>query len=276
MTSRSAVTTTQAAAAKATEAADTLMAWLRAQPGGRERVAPAAAPVAGGPEADSDANPVQLVPTAARQKRSDPPEAATSAPAEPSRGEPRAPLRLAHTDWLHHRLLITGPAVVLEAFRTAAAGAGTVPWHLDLDRMEEDLFHLLVTKSSRSLSLAGARILAGQLRTAAAQRHALTVARVDQSRVCQFDLHALIPVPNAILRRGPDDPQALPWLWTHWGTTEMLRHVAGKKPMPQSDGDERHLKRQFGSSPSGRRALAQIAAGWPALRFDLRPTYDPL
>jgi hypothetical protein len=88
--------------------------------------------------------------------------------------------------------------------------------------------------------------------------------------------HALIPVPNAILRRGPDDPQALPWLWTHWGTTEMLRHVAGKKPMPQSDGDERHLKRQFGSSPSGRRALAQIAAGWPALRFDLRPTYDPL
>ena len=86
MTRRSAVTTTQAAAAKATEAADTLIAWLRAQPGGRERVAPAAVPVAERPEADSDANPVPLVPTAASPKRADPPEAATSAPA---RAKPR-------------------------------------------------------------------------------------------------------------------------------------------------------------------------------------------
>ena len=77
------------------------------------------------------------------------------------------PLRLTHTDWLHHRLLITGSAADLAAFRQAAAGAGTIPWCLDLDRMEEDFFHLLVAPPragalippARSVSLAGARIL---------------------------------------------------------------------------------------------------------------------
>jgi hypothetical protein len=33
-------------------------------------------------------------------------------------------------------------------------------------------------------------------------------------------------VPDAVLRRGPDDPVALDWLWAHWGTTQTLRHVA--------------------------------------------------
>jgi hypothetical protein len=281
MTRRSAVTATQAAVAKATEAADTLMEWLRAQPGGGQQVAPAALPAAERPAVDGGANPAPLVPTAASPVRADPPEAAAPA-AEPSRGEPCAPLRLAHTDWLHHRLLITGSAAELEAFRTAAAGAGTVPWHLDLDRMEEDLFHLLVAGSSRSLSLRGGRILAGQLRAAVARRHALAVARVGQSRVCPFDLHALVPVPASILRRGPDDPEALTWLWTHWGTTELLRHVAE---------DETAAAMRRGRAAPGEavwgltfwsadwtpwRALAQIAAGWPALRFDVRPTYDPL
>ena len=54
-----------------------------------------------------------------------------------------APMRLAHTDWLHHRLAIIGAADQLAAFRRAAAGAGIIPWQIDLDRMEEDVFHLL-------------------------------------------------------------------------------------------------------------------------------------
>lgn len=53
--------------------------------------------------------------------------------------------------------------------RTAATGAGIIPWHIDFDQMEEDLFHLLIapparagalTSSTRSVSLAGAQILA--------------------------------------------------------------------------------------------------------------------
>jgi hypothetical protein len=283
MTRRSAVTTTQAVAAKATEAADTLMAWLRAQPSGGARVAAAALPAAERPAADGSANPVPLVSTAAPPKPANSAEAATPTPAvELNRREPCAPLRLPHTDWLHHWLQITGPAVELEAFRTAAAGAGTVPWHLDLDRTEEDLFHQLIAGSSRSLSLAGARILAGQLREAAAKRHALAVARVGQSRVCPFDLHALIPVPDATLRHGPYDPQAQAWLWTHWGTTEMLRHVtedetdAAKRRGRAAPGEAVWVLTFWSADWTPWRALAQITAGWPTLRFDIRPTYDSL
>jgi len=69
------------------------------------------------------------------------------------RGVRHAPLRLAHPDWLHHRLLVAGPAADLATFRQAAAGAGTIPWQLDLDRMEEDLFHLLVAPPPRAGAL---------------------------------------------------------------------------------------------------------------------------
>ena len=64
----------------------------------------------------------------------------------PSARMPNAgtPMRLAHTDWLHHRLAITGTADQLAAFRHAAAGTEIIPRQIDLDRMEEDVFHLLV------------------------------------------------------------------------------------------------------------------------------------
>jgi hypothetical protein len=180
------VTATQAAT-KAIEAADSLMAWLRAQPRGSERVAaaPASAEKAQTGAVNDDLaardNPASLAQSV------DPPGAAAPAPADGlSRHEPNAPLRLAHTDWLHHRLRIAGPVTELAALREAAAGAGTIPWHLDLDGMEEDLFHLLVVRAARRLSLAGARILAGQLRAAVARRHALAVGRVGGSGACPF------------------------------------------------------------------------------------------
>jgi hypothetical protein len=42
---------------------------------------------------------------------------------------------------------------------------------------------------------------------------------------CPFDLNALVPIPPDMLRRGPDDPTVVVWLWHHWGTTWMLRAV---------------------------------------------------
>jgi hypothetical protein len=151
--------------------------------------------------------PDPLVAAATQTEQPDLGSAATAAPShDPIRSERGSALRLDHTDWLHHRLLITGPAADLVCLRAAACGAGTVPWHLDFDRLEEDLFHLLVapparagelSSHSRSLSLAGARILAGQLRVAAARRHAFAVARVGHSEACPFDLHALVPVPSS-------------------------------------------------------------------------------
>ena len=134
-------------------------------------------------------------------------------------------------------------------------------------------------QQQRSLSLAGARILAGQLRDAAARRHDLALARVGHTRACPFDLHALLPVPADILRRGPDDPVALAWLWAHWGTTDALRHVtAAPAAVPdrrRTDARAVVLTVHFWSADwSPWRALAAIGEGFPGLRFDLQPSYD--
>ena len=104
----------------------------------------------------------------------------TSSSAEAA--ENAAPLRLAHPDWLHHQLTIRGPGEALAALRGAAAGA--ISWRLDLARIEEDWFHLLMAPPApqqRSLSAAGARILARQLREAAEHRHRLALSRVGRS-----------------------------------------------------------------------------------------------
>ena len=210
-------------------------------------------------------------------------------------------LRPAHTDWLHHRLLVAGPAGALADFQAAARGSGTVPWRLDLDRMEEDLFLLLAAPpppQRRRLSLAGARILAGQLRSNAERRHAAAMARVGQSlaetqgqpqtaarfrrvcgRACALDLHALVPVPPCVLQLGPDHPEALAWLRAHWGTTAALRHVAAEPVLPRraAPGDPVTFRLSFWSADwTPWQALATVAARWPALRFDVRPTYGLL
>ncbi len=189
------------------------------------------------------------------------------------------PLRLPHPDWLFHRLVVTGPVATMAAFRAAASGAGTIPWRLDLASLEEDWFHLLVNPTHRALSLAGARVLAGQLREAVEHRHAVAVARVGHIQACPFDLHALVPVPAAILHLGPDHPDALAWLWQHWGTTQALRHVAPdtvptRMPAPMLAAGEGRLQLSFWSADwTPWRALTRIRGDWPSLRFDMQPDY---
>ena len=280
----------RSAAAKATEAADAVLDWLRTQP---RAAVPEILPIAHAAERSG-------------QNADDTPDAdlppATAGAPDPMAAGPRAaralgkgptengvPLRLAHTDWLHHRLTISGPEDGVAAFRTAAAGAGIIPWQLDLDRMEEDFFHLLVapptlpgslTPQRRTLSLAGARIVAGQLREAVAHHHQLAVARVGSSRACPFDLHALAPVPDDILQRGPDDPESGAWLWQRWGTTEALRHVTEDAAVSEQERRRQEPAQaafcmQFWSTDwTPWRALARLAEDWPALRFDMRPTSD--
>jgi hypothetical protein len=158
-------------------------------------------------------------------------------------------MRLAHTDWLHHRLTITGAADRLAALRRAAAGAGIIPWQIDLDRMEEDVFHLLVAPPRpqlRTLSVAGARVLAGQLHEAVGRRHEHAVAHVGVSQACPFDLHALVPVIDEVLQLGPDDPAAFALLWEHWDTTQPLRHVA--EDIVASQGQRRDDNGRIGSA----------------------------
>ncbi len=260
----------RSAASRADRAAEALDAFLSDRPaavGAALGQATVSSQEAGGVLSDS----VRL-PTQARASQTGP--AAVQAVAAGT------PLCLPHTDWLFHRLVVTGPVATVAAFRAAAAGAGTIPWRLDGDSLEEDWFHLLVNPAHRALSLAGARMLAGQLREAVKHRHAAAVARVGHSRACPLDLHALLPVPAAILHLGPNHPDALTWLWQHWGTTQALRHVAPdtaptRTPAPQRAVGKDRLPLSFWSADwTPWRAFERIRTEWPTLRFDLQPHYD--
>jgi hypothetical protein len=283
---------TRSAAAKASAAADALLDFLRTQPRvPQQHIPPDAAPDPRGadapPCADAVLPPADVTrPDAPADARPRPgPAPDPPAPPRPETTSRDAPQRLAHTDWLHHRLTITGPAAALAGFRAAAAGGGIIPWQLDRDRIAEDFFHLLAAPPApqqRSLSLAGARVVAGQLGDAVARRHDMAVSLVGDSRACPFDLHKLVPVPEKILRLGPDDPVSVRWLWEYWGTTRELRHVTAEIAAPDASRQHRpaagggEIRVRFWSadwSPS--RALAAIAGDFPALRFALRPSYDP-
>jgi hypothetical protein len=190
-------------------------------------------------------------------------------------------LALPHPDWLYHHLRVRGDPAAIAAFRAAAAGAGVLPWRHDLGPAAEDWFHLLVAPPApqqRSLSLAGARILAGQLRDAAEARQRLVAERAAASRSCPFDLHRLLPVPDRLLRLGPDHPETRAWLWEHWGTTEALRHVV-ELPVP-GRGEPRRRDPGlvwvgfWAADWTPWRALLQLRARWPGLRIELRPFYD--
>lgn len=200
---------------------------------------------------------------------------------DPQPEEAGPPLWLAHTDWLHHRLTISGPEGTIAALRASGAGAGVIPWQLDLDRMAEDWFHRLLAPSDGTpgrLGAAGARILAAQLREAVERRHQLALSHVGRSRACAFDLHALLPVSDAILRLGPDHPQALAWLWRHWGTTQALRHVTAVPGQPKRSaaavGQGIWHLRFWSADWTPWRALATLADRWPTLHFEAKPTYD--
>jgi hypothetical protein len=126
-------------------------------------------------------------------------------------------------DWWFYHLTISGPAATVDAFAAAARGSGITPWQLDYAAIEEDIFaHAVSQPASRrkKLTVEGCRILARQFREKVEMRQARAAALVGQSMACPFDLHALLPVPEAILLLGPTHPTALSWLAAQWGITD--------------------------------------------------------
>ena len=101
------------------------------------------------------------------------------------------------------------------------------PWHLDYAAVEEDIFVLCgfsaAGTAAGSLTVEGCRILARQFREMVEVRQARAAAMlIGQSLgLAPFDLHALLPVPDAeILQLGPyPSSRPLAWLSAHWGIT---------------------------------------------------------
>ena len=217
----------------------------------------------------------------------------TPAPKPKPRGRPpaasRQQLAMTHPAWLYHHLTITGPTGTVKAFAAAARGSGVVPWQLDGAALEEDVFNLAAAQppAQRRLGIEGCRILARQVRDRAEARQARAAALVGRSlaetqgvcgRACLFDLHALLPVPDAVLQLGPNPPQASACLRENWGTADKLRQVAGR---PDARPGRRlpwgHAVLGYGFFTAGdtpRAAVAQLTARWPALRFVLQPRPD--
>jgi hypothetical protein len=186
-------------------------------------------------------------------------------------------LALPTPDWLAHTLTVSGPARDVTRFQDAAAGAGVIPWHYDLDRMQEDWFHhmLVPGPATREISVEGARILAETYRGLVGAHHERVLAVVGHSRACPLDLYALVPIPDRILRLGPDDPAGLLWLWENWGTTRSLKQVR-----ILTDTADRRLRRSgrldyafLSADWTPWQAILTIQAQWPALEFDVRPNY---
>ena len=190
---------------------------------------------------------------------------------------PSAPAATPGTGWRYHHLTISGPAEAVDAFAAAARGAGVTPWRLDFGMLEEDIFHLAAAQPAarRNLTIAGCRILARQFRERVEHRQGRAVALVGRGQGCPFDLHALLPVPDAVLDLGPTHPEALAWLAAHWGVTDRLRQVARlnrPKPGRRLPSGARVIGYGFftaDETPTA--AVATLAARWPALHFRLQP-----
>jgi hypothetical protein len=193
-------------------------------------------------------------------------------------GSPAAP------GWLYHHLTISGPAAHRETFAAAARGAGVVPWRLDGGEIEETVFALAVSQPARArtLTVEGCRILARQFRDRAEARQAQAAALVGRSLACPFDLHTLLPVPDAILQLGPSHPSALAWLTENWGVSDRLRQVVERAKPTTGRASTRgrgrlangHAVTGYGFFTAGdtpQAAIERLAAQWPGLRFLLVP-----
>ena len=179
-----------------------------------------------------------------------------------------------HTEWRPFRLTVHGSAEAVAAFVAAAAGPGVTPWQVDFAAMEEDVFHRLASLYPRTgrLSLEGCRVFAAQLRERAEDRHRRVLVAAEGSRARPLDLHALLPVPAAVLALGPDHPDALQWLRTHWGTEELRRveRLSGS-PGRQPKGQAEVRYGFFAADAGPVAAVRRLAKAWPDLQLDLQP-----
>jgi hypothetical protein len=194
--------------------------------------------------------------------------------APPASAKLRNVLCLPNPEWLPHELMVSGPQAALARFREAASGPGCIPWVIDYQRVEEDwVFDMLTPPpAERGISVEGARILARQLRDRLELQDMQAAEVAFASAACPLDLHALVPIPDRILSLGPNDPNAVNWLWENWGTTWALRGVeeiaSARETATRSEKSERRY-RFWSADWTPWRALSSIQSRWPEMTFQI-------
>jgi hypothetical protein len=184
-------------------------------------------------------------------------------------------LCLPNPEWLPQILTVAGPSAEVAAFRAAASGSGAVAWQRDHGRLEEDWVHALLAPppAERGISVQGARIVAGEMR-ALIETYEARASDHAHRRCCPLDLNALVPIPDKMLRLGPDDPAVLAWLWENWGTTWMLRDVEimpiARAEVPIPEGHDAVRYRFWSADWTPWRALATVRARWPGLTLHVK------
>jgi|SRR5271165_6304729 len=194
--------------------------------------------------------------------------------APPASAKLKNVLCLPNPEWLAHELTVSGPQAALSRFSEAASGPGCIPWVIDYERVEEDWVLEMLTPppAERGISLEGARILARQLRERVELQDMQAAEVAFASKACPLDLHALVPIPDRILSRGPNDPDAVSWLWENWGTTWALRCVEEITSAEQAEARSAkgELRYRFWSADwTPWRALSSIKSRWPEMMFQI-------
>jgi hypothetical protein len=182
----------------------------------------------------------------------------------------------AHDERLFHHLIVVGPAEDIALFQEAARGPGSIPWRLDYDAIEEDIFNLTVSQppAVRGVSVEYCRAQARQFVERVQAREARVAERAGSGRGCPFDLQVLLPVPSDILEMGMRHPAAIAWLAQHWGTEHRLLQVAisgQARPGRRIPDGSRFLGYSFFTVDHAPKAAVEtIARSRPRLSFTLR------
>lgn len=127
-------------------------------------------------------------------------------------------------EFIWNKLEVNGPAERLHAFLAAASGPGFIDWRPEWYSIYEQIYFGVMASGAPSWQAASR--LAGKLRDRfwRAHEHERRAAEIDPHRL-PFDLNALIPIPEAVLRQG-FFPAGQAWLKAQWGIPWHLRQVS--------------------------------------------------
>jgi hypothetical protein len=187
-------------------------------------------------------------------------------------------------DFIFNRLEVSGPDESLYDFIGAASGPGFVDWRPEWHSVYEQIYFSAVRGGAPTRE--AAEHLARKLRDILWRRHEeeRVRAELDSHRV-PLDLHALIPIPSRVLRKGFGET-GREWMWRNWGVRWPIRRVTFH--LRQGLGGQVAIDHERRDKIDGKRvavfrfisedwppwiAVLRMRERWPDLRFEMRAEY---